>query len=171
LEWTKEAEEFLESRRAKLPGGVAEVDRAIEKIKKDSEKIAANAGAPVVEKEHVKQAISGLGKIEIVTEASEQSYAFSKAMGILGGFMFFVGLVMNQWYNRMAKYGEEPAQDVNIFILRWMLWAGLVILAVAAAHFYWQRRSAQAEEEEAEEEEAEPASEAEGESEASEEAQ
>jgi len=37
LEWTKEAEEFLESRRAKLPGGVAEVDRAIEKIKKDSE--------------------------------------------------------------------------------------------------------------------------------------
>jgi len=72
-------------------------------------------------------------------------------MGILGGFMFFVGLVMDQWYNRMAKYGEEPAQDVNIFILRWMLWAGLVILAVAAAHFYWQRRSAQAEEEEAEE--------------------
>ena len=151
MEWTKEAEEFLESRRAKLPGGLAEVDRAIEKIKRDSEKAAAAAGAPAVTMEHVKQAISGLGKIEVITEASEQSYAFSKAMGILGGFMLFAGVVMNQWYTRMAKYGEQPTQNVNIFIVRWMRWAGLVILAVAVVQFYWQRRSVAREEEESEE--------------------
>ncbi len=139
MEWSKEAEEYLESRRAKLPGKAAEIDLAIERIRKDSEKAAANAGVGVVEKEHVKLAIAGLPKIEVVTEATEGSFAFVKALVILGGTMLFVGLVMQLWFQSLQKYGEEPTGDVDIYILRWMLPVGAVVLA-AGGVLYWHGR-------------------------------
>ncbi len=140
MEWSKEAQEFLESRRAKLPGKAAEIDSAIERIRKDSEKAASNAGATLVTKEHVKQAIAGLPKIEIVTEATEGSFAFVRALVVLGVIMLFVGVIMENWYATQKKYGEEPTSDVDIFILRWMLPVGIIMLAAAAVLFFVGRR-------------------------------
>jgi hypothetical protein len=57
LEWSGEAEEFLESRREKLPGSAIDVDQAISRIRRDSEKLAAAEGVEVVRVEHVKSAI------------------------------------------------------------------------------------------------------------------
>jgi hypothetical protein len=140
MEWSKEAQEFLESRRAKLPGKAAEIDSAIERIRKDSEKAASNAGATVVDKEHVKLAITGLPKIEVVTEATEGSFAFVRALVILGAIMLFVGLIVEAWYANQRKYGDEPTESVDIFILRWMLPVGITMLAAAGILFFLGRR-------------------------------
>lgn len=140
MEWSKEAQEFVESRRAKLSGKAAEIDSAIERIRKDSEKAASHAGATVVDKEHVKLAITGLAKIEVVTEATEGSFAFVRALVILGAIMLFVGVTMEAWYANQRKYGDEPTEDVDIFILRWMLPVGIIMLAVAGILFFWGRR-------------------------------
>ncbi|MBU7004116.1 MAG: hypothetical protein HXS50_01020 [Theionarchaea archaeon] len=140
MEWSQEATEFLESRREKLPGKAAEIDLALEKIRKDSEKAAASDGAGTVEKDHVKQAIQGLSKIEVVTEATEGSFAFVRVLVILGGIMLFVGLSVEIWYQNQAKYGDEPTEDVDIFILRYMLYVGIVLLTAAALIFVVGRR-------------------------------
>ena len=159
MDWSEEAREFLESRREKLPGDAAEIDLALDRIRKDSEKAAAQAGASLVEKDHVRQAIKGLPKIEIVTEATEGAFAFVRALVILGAIMLFVGIVIEAWYQNLSKYGEEPESDVDVFILRYMLWVGVVLLA-ASGVLYWhgRRQSGQEwEEEEYQEGEAEPA--------------
>jgi hypothetical protein len=139
MDWSEEAKEFLESRREKLPGNAAEIDLALDRIRKDSEKAATQAGATVVEKDHVRQAIRGLPKIEVVTEATEGAFAFVRALVILGAIMLFVGIVIEAWYQNLAKYGDEPESDVDVFILRYMLWVGVVLLA-ASGVLYWHGR-------------------------------
>jgi len=139
MEWSDEAREFLESRRAKLPGNDAEIDLAIDRIRKDSEKAAAGAGASIVEKEHVRQAIAGLPKIEVVTEATEGSFAFVRVLVILGAIMLFVGLFVQVWYQNLSKYGEQPEQNMDIFILRYMLYAGILAL-ISSGILYWRGR-------------------------------
>lgn len=140
MEWSDEAREFLESRREKLTGNDAEIDLAIERIRKDSEKAATRAGANTVEKEHVKQAIAGLPKIEVVTEATEGSFAFVRVLLILGAIMLFVGIVVQAWYQNLSKYGEQPEQNMDIFILRYMLYAGIVALAASGILYWWGRK-------------------------------
>ena len=140
MEWSQEAKEFFDSRREKLPGESAEIDLALERIKKDSEKAAEADGASMVQKDHVKLAIKGLPKIEVVTEATEGSFAFVKLLVILGAIMLFVGLVVEMWYQDLSKYGDEPTQDVDIYILRYMLYVGLVLLGAAGILFIVGRR-------------------------------
>ena len=140
MEWSQEATEFLGSRREKLPGKATEIDLALERIRKDSEKAAETDGVSVVEKDHVKLAIKGLPKIEVVTEATEGSFAFVRVLIILGAVMLFVGLVVEAWYQNLSRYGEEPTEDVDIFILRYMLFVGLVLLAAAGIIFVVGRR-------------------------------
>lgn len=150
MEWSNEAQEFLDSRRAKIPGKATEIDLAIDRIRKDSEKAASTAGVGLVEKEHVKLAITGLPKIEVVTEATEGSFAFVRVLIILGIVMLFVGLVIEVWYRNLAKYGEEPTESEDIFILRYMLYVGIIML-VAAGILFWNGKREKAEEWEEEE--------------------
>jgi hypothetical protein len=156
MEWNQEATEFLESRREKLPGKALEIDLALERSRKDSEKAAANVGAGVVEKDHVKLAIKGLPEIEVVTEATEGSFAFVRVLVILGSIMLFVGISVEMWYQNQAKYGDEPTEDVDIFILRYMLFVGLVMLIAAGIIFFVGRRKSGQEWEEEESVEEEP---------------
>jgi len=148
MEWSNEARDFLQSRREKLPGDAAEIDKAIDRIRKDSEKAAEIAESEVVEKDHVKQAIAGLPEMEVVSEGSEGSFGFVKAIAILGVIFLVVGLYTELWYQDKVKYGEQPEGDEEVFMLRWMLWVGIIMLVIAGIVFVIGRRQAEEEWEE-----------------------
>jgi hypothetical protein len=174
MEWSDEAKQFLESRREKLPGEAIEIDMAIERIRKDSEKAAAQAGASTVEKDHVREAITGLKKIEVTTEATEGSLAFVRVLLIMGAIFLVLGLVTELWWRNLERYGEQPEEGGEIFYLRYALWLGIALLAGGAVLLANSRRSSGEEWEEeegfAEEgEEPEESEEAAGEEEAPEE--
>ncbi len=141
MEWSEEATEFLKSRREKLPGEAAEIELAIERIRKDAEKAAEQAGAATVEKEHVRLAITGLPKIEVITEATEGSFAFVRVLLILGAAFLVMGLITELWWQNLAKYGEEPQEGGEIYYLRYGLWLGVVMLAAGGVLFWHGRRS------------------------------
>ena len=174
MDWSEEATEFLKSRREKLPGEAAEIELAIERIRKDAEKAAEQAGAGTVEKEHVRLAITGLPKIEVVTEATEGSFAFVRVLLILGAAFLVMGLITELWWQNLAKYGEEPQEGGEIYYLRYGLWLGVIMVAAGGVLFWHGRRSKGEEwEEEGPEEEGleeEPAEDETGEEEEAEEA-
>jgi hypothetical protein len=132
VEWTGEAEEFLESRREKLPGSANDVDQAIGRIRRDSEKLAATEGVEVVGVEHVRKAI---------TEPPKEPDAIEKlprpVRGIvfiltgLGGFLPLSVFVWLSWRPiwRESWSGRE-FENLGILVLYLVLVTGAIIFLV-----------------------------------------
>ncbi len=167
MEWSTGAKEFLESRREKIPGNAAEIDKVLRRIEKDSEKAAEMSEADMVEKEHVKQAISGLPDTDVVSEGAEGSFGFIKAVVILAAVFLVVGLYTELWYRDLMRYGEEPSQNEEVIMLRWMLWVGIIMFVIAGLFYVkdkrgggeemeWEEGEFELDEEEVEAEEASP---------------
>jgi hypothetical protein len=146
----------LESRREKLPGKASEIELCLARIRKDSERAASAEGAGEVNKEHVRLAISGLPSAEVVTESTEGSFAFVRVLVILGVIMIFVGASMELWFQNMEKYGEAPTEGEEIFVVRRMLWVGIILVGVSGVLFWRGRRESGEEWEEEEESDGEP---------------